>query len=308
MKITIIGCGNASSYINYNTSFLIEEDTPNFIDQSRKLLIDCGSKVPIALHDLKIDINKIDDIYISHAHSDHVGGLEEIGFLRYDWIGRPITYDDNKRTKIYAPRLICNEILLKELWDHTLSGGLDSFEGFDASLETCFEPVPIKANQKFMWQGWEISLVQQIHIMTGSIMKNTFGLFFEDKTFSVPNEKRKSIFFTTDAQYFQPEQVKIFYDKADIIFTDCECIGCDTINKKMLFKSGVHSNYGQLAGWSNVNAYKMDASIKKKMWLTHYQDFVTGCSDGFGNACDWDKLAEEDGFAGFVTVGQEFKI
>ena len=27
-----------------------------------------------------------------------------------------------------------------------------------------------------------------------------------------------------------------------------------------------------------------------------------------GNACDWDKLAEDDGFAGFVTVGQVFEI
>lgn len=304
MKITVIGCGSASSYINYNASFLIEEKVSNMSESPRKLLIDCGNRIPIALHNLNIDINSINDIYISHAHSDHAGGLEEIAFLRYDWIGRPVTFDDNKRTKQYASRLICNEILMKELWEHTLKGGLDSFEGFDASLETCFEPFPIKANQKFMWQGWEISLVQQIHIMTGSIMKNTFGLFFEDKTFY----NRKSIFFTTDAQYFQPEQVKVFYDKADIIFTDCECIGCDTVNKKMLFKSGVHSNYGQLAGWSNANAYKMDDIIKKKMWLTHYQDFVTQCKDGFGNTCDWDKLAEEDGFAGFVQVGQIFEI
>jgi hypothetical protein len=42
--------------------------------------------------------------------------------------------------------------------------------------------------------------------------------------------------------------------------------------------------------------------------LSHYQDFVSECKDGFGNACDWDKLAEEDGFAGFVYVGQEFEI
>lgn len=307
MRITVIGCGNAFSHLNYNQSFLVEEG-------NSKMLIDCGTRVPIALHNLKIDIDSITDIYISHQHGDHCGGLEELAFLRYDWVGRPIHYNDTKRTKNYAPRLICNELLMKDLWEHNLSGALDSMEGFDATLETYFNPDPIRANQKFLWEGWEVSLVQQIHIMTGSVIKNTFGLFFEP-TVHVPiikiNDKfieHKSILFTTDAQYFQPEQVKVFYDKADIIFQDCECIGCDTATKQMLFKSGVHANYGQLAGWSNVNAYRMDEVTKKKLWLSHYQDFVTLDQDFKGQQCNWDKLAEEDSFAGFVKVGQVFEI
>jgi ribonuclease BN (tRNA processing enzyme) len=297
MKITIVGCGNAFSDKNFNQSFLLEEG-------NQKLLIDCGTRVPMALRYLGIDINSITDVYCSHQHSDHSGGLEELAFLRYDWAGSPTTYDDSRRSKDYAPNLICNELLMKDLWEHTLKGGLESMQGFDSSLETFFRPIPIKANQILYWEGWMISLVQQIHIMTGSVFKNTFGLFIEHSS----NPSKQKVFFTTDAQYFQPEQVKVFYDKADLIFQDCECIGCDTINKKMLFKSGVHANYGQLAGWENVNAMRLDEKTKKKLWLSHYQDFVTECKDGFGNACDWDKLAEEDGFAGFVTVGQEFII
>jgi ribonuclease BN (tRNA processing enzyme) len=297
MKITIVGCGNAFSYENYNQSFLLEEG-------NQKMLIDCGTRVPMALHNLGIDINSITDVYISHQHGDHCGGLEELAFLRYDWVGRPITFNDNKRVKDYALRLYCNEKLLEDLWKYNLSGALDSMEGFDATLETYFIPMPIKANQKFQWQTWEISLVQQIHIMTGSVIKNTFGLFLEN----VQEYTKPKIFFTTDAQYFQPEQVKIFYDKANIIFQDCECIGCDTITKQLLFKSGVHANYAQLAGWDNVNAMKLDSNTKKKLWLSHYQDFVTGCKDFKGQVCDWDLLAEEDGFAGFVKVGQVFEI
>jgi ribonuclease BN (tRNA processing enzyme) len=294
MKITVVGCGNAFSDINYNQSFLLE-------DWHRKLLIDCGTRIPQALRKLKIDIGKIDDIYISHQHSDHCGGLEEIAFLRYDWINKPTHYKES--TIGYAPRIIANEVLIKDLWDHTLKGGLDSMEGFDSSFETFFQLYPVKANQKFEWEGWTISLVQQIHIMTGSVIKNTFGLFMEHY-----NPEKPKIFFTTDAQYFQPEQVKIFYDKADIIFQDCECIGCDTVTKQMLFKSGVHANYGQLAGWCNVNAMRLDEKTKKKLWLSHYQDFVSECKDFKGQACDWDELAEQDGFAGFVKVGQVFEI
>jgi ribonuclease BN (tRNA processing enzyme) len=283
------------SYKNYNQSFLIEEN-------DKAMLIDCGTRVPIALHEQGIDVNKITDIYISHAHGDHCGGLEEVAFLRYDWVGRPTKHDDGKRSKDYAPRLIANEVLLRDLWKHSLSGGLRSMEGFDASLETYFKPVPVKANQKFVWEGWECSLVQQIHVMTGSVIMNTFGLFMENK------ETKRTVFFTTDAQYFQPEQVKIFYDKAELIFQDTEVTGVDTKNKKLVFKSGVHASYAQLAGWDSVNAFKLDEKTKSKLWLSHYQDCVNVNKDFFGNDCDWEKQAKEDGFAGFVKVGQEFLI
>ena len=41
MKIRIIGCGNAFSYINFNQSFVLEEG-------GHRRLIDCGSRVPLA--------------------------------------------------------------------------------------------------------------------------------------------------------------------------------------------------------------------------------------------------------------------
>ncbi len=68
MDITVIGCGNAFSERNFNQSFVVEED-------GRKLLIDCGYQVPTALRASGIDFKKIDDIYISHLHADHNGGV-----------------------------------------------------------------------------------------------------------------------------------------------------------------------------------------------------------------------------------------
>jgi ribonuclease BN (tRNA processing enzyme) len=296
MKITVIGCGNMSSYKNYNQSFLLDEG-------NSRLLVDCGSKVPWALHDAGIPIKSITHIYVSHDHGDHCGGLQELGFMLYDWMGKPKRYDSPNRTRDYAPKLIANEVLMKDLWNHTLSGGMSSVEGFDASLASYFEVVPLEANQSFDFEGWRCSLVQQVHVMTGSVIKWTFGLFVE-------KEGHKSVYFTTDTQYFQPEQVLSFYKKADIIFQDCECIGCNTATKRMHYKSGAHANYGQLAGWEGVNVYRMDEDVKKKLWLSHYDAFVSECTDDavFGNACDRDALAEEDGFAGFVHVGQEFNI
>jgi len=49
-------------------------------------------------------------------------------------------------------------------------------------------------------------------------------------------------------------------------------------------------------------------NYKKKLWLSHYQDFVSEYKDFKGQTCDWDELAEQDGFAGFVKVGQVFEV
>ena len=102
MKITVIGCGNAFSERNFNQSFVVEED-------GRKMLIDCGYQVPTALRANGIDFKEIEDIYISHLHADHIGGLEYFAFQRYNWATRPRVADEN------SPRIIGNRHLLVQL-------------------------------------------------------------------------------------------------------------------------------------------------------------------------------------------------
>lgn len=80
---------------------------------------------------------------------------------------------------------------------------------------------------------------------------------------------------TTDTQ-FSPEQIKNFYDMADLIFHDCETGE---------FESGVHAHYNQLK--------TLPEKFTKKMWLYHYQD---------GELPD----AKADRFLGFVKIGQVF--
>lgn len=297
MKIKVLGCGNAFTANNYNQQFLLEEN-------GRKMLVDCGWTTRYALLNSNINMNDIDDIYISHLHADHIGGLECMAFLRYDWINRPQRYSDgigylatahNGKNHNYATRLYGNENLLKELWDKSLRGGLESMEGFVARLDTFFEPNPVKPNDYFMWEGWKCELIQQIHIMTGNTISNTYGLFMS-------KEGHKSIYFTTDSQHCSPRQMEIFYKKADIIIQDCECVGLDTTTKISKFYSGVHANYAQLAGYESANSIKLSDDIKNKMFLSHYQDFVLEGLDFYGNECDWNKLAKEDGFKGFLKV------
>jgi ribonuclease BN (tRNA processing enzyme) len=318
MRVTVIGCGNAFSFENGNQSFMLEEN-------GKKLLIDAGTRIPLQLRKFGIPLKEIDAIYVSHQHADHIGGLEEIAFSRYDWINKPRHYN-RWPGEAYAPKLYGNVHLLEELWEQSLKGGLKSMEGFDATLETFFEVHPIEPNDSFTWEGWNFQLIQQIHVMTGSMIMPTFGLIVRKESVLDPERKSPVIYFTTDSQHCSPRQSEIFYKEADIIFQDCECAGVDMSHKegeeilveenedttvavphqRFKFGSGVHANYAQLAGYPSANSVVLSPQIKAKMWLSHYQDFVLEGKDFYGNPCDWAKEAKEDGFAGFVEVGQEF--
>jgi len=326
MKIHVIGCGNAFSSESFNQSFVVEED-------GRRMLIDCGMQTPQALVTARYKPEDIHDIYVSHLHSDHVGGLEYFAFSRYDWSRHPRSWTEGS----YAPRLFGNVQLLRDLWDKTLRGGLESMEGFVSSLQTFFEPVPIEPNKRFRWQGWTVDLIQQIHIMSGSVIMPAYGILFS-------REGRKAVYFVTDSQHCSPRQIEEYYKRADIIFQDCECAGVDmrfeegakTYRKnralrswptdemkardllaqgiepedwrRFKFGSGVHANYAQLAGYESANAIRLADPIKAKMWLSHYQDFVLTGFDQFGHPVDWDAEAAKDGFAGFVKLGQRFEV
>lgn len=299
MKIIVLGCGNAFSGHNFNQSFLVEESLPHFsgngsmVAETRRMLIDCGRRVPEALDAAGISMESIDDIYISHLHSDHVGGLEHLAFVRYDWKNRPESFRESQEKGWPSPpRLIANRELMKELWLKTLRGGLESMEGFLATLETYFIPVRVAENKSFDWMGWRCSLIQQIHIMTGSSIMNTFGLFME-------REGYPSVYFTTDSQHCSPRQLEIFYRKADLIFQDCE------LSPHM---SQVHANWRQLTGDPTANSIRLGPEIRRKMLLSHYQDYYNEGRDADGSPFDWDRAAAEHGFIGFARVGMEVDI
>lgn len=326
MKITCLGCGNAFTKKSFNQTFLLEEG-------GKRMLIDNGRTTPEALEMAGINVNSITDVYISHLHGDHIGGLEDMAFKRYDWGRKPRSYKEGD----YAPRLIGDERLLQDLWDRSLRGGLESMEGFVATLETFFEPVPVKPNKPIIWEGWTMELIQQIHIMSGSMIMWTFGVMFS-------KEGHKTVYFTTDSQHCSPKQMEEFYRKSDIIFQDCECSGVNfsfkegekiyTYNGKnykwpqdptkaaelcaqnikskpwetFKFSSGVHANYAQLAGYPSANSVKLDSETKEKMYLSHYQDFVLENRDMFGNEIDWEEQAKKDGFKGFIHLGDFIEV
>ena len=259
MKLKFIGVGGAFAPMSIGQSnMLLISDT------GAKMLIDCGMTAPYILtEELKLTHKDIDAVWISHLHADHIGGLEWFAFLRY------FAPRKDANNNVIKPELYSVQTVLEELWENSLKGGLASIEGKVMHMTDYFKCIPIPVNQSFKWHEATLTPVQTIHVMSGYVFKHSYGLLIKTD--------KKTTFLTTDTQ-FAPYQLRAFYERADLIFHDCETSE---------FKSHVHAHY------TDLNQY-LTPDIKSKMWL-YYCNFPI-------------PTVKEDGFAGFVSKHQEFEI
>lgn len=252
MKLTFLGSGSAFSQLedNFNSNMVLESPT------GKKLLIDCGSDARHSTAALNYKSKDFDAVFISHFHADHCGGLEWLAFT---------TKFDSEAAK---PKLIIHPSMLNDLWDHVLSGGLESIQDVDCKLETYFEIYPIEEGGRFHWEGIDFEMVQTTHYYHNHDLVPSYGLFFS-------NQKSK-VFITTDTK-FVPDNYRVYYQKADLIFHDCD------LDSKIV--DNVHPSYEQLL--------TLPEEVKSKTWLYHYagHDFP-----------------DAKGFRGFVKKGQVFEF
>lgn len=264
MKLTFIGVGSAFSLKNYHSNMLLESTRVAGVtgvteSLTERMLIDCGGTAQMALHELGFNAFDIDDLYISHQHADHIGGMEWLCFSRY--------FGQNRKC---LPDLYLNEKLAASLWNDSLRGGMRSHQGVVLELDSFFTRVHrVGRNKSFNWGGANFTPVQTVHVMDGYEIVPSYGLLI--------NTDKGEAFLTTDTQ-FCPRQIEDFYQRAWIIFQDCEAAP---------YKSGVHAHYSDLK--------TLPPEIKGKMWLYHYPDYEL-------------PDAKADGFAGFITKGQSFEI
>lgn len=280
-KIRFIGVGSAFAGRDLGQSNMVIE-----ADNGKLLLIDCGQRSQDMLEDAygitNADLGRIDGVYISHAHADHIGGLE--------WLALCTFFNPT----LERPKLYCEPNLMDELWDDSLRGGLRTLQGPKvAALDTYFDCVPTPLNEGgFVWEGVHLTPVQVVHVVSGFKIQHCYGLLIDvapddtdgdgPVTAKEPNAlPRKRIFLSGDTQ-FAPEQLRDFYGLADLVLHDCETLP---------FESRVHAHYNKLA--------TLNDEEKGKMWLYHYNSPITP---------EQDAKREKDGFAGFVRKGQAFDI
>lgn len=241
VKLIFLGSGSAFTVgaNNYHSNMLLQSE------EGKRFLIDCGGDVRHALFEVGLSYKDITDVYISHLHADHTGGLEWLAFnTRFD------------KDILKKPHLYINEVYLPRLWKNTLSGGLDSLSDEYPSLSSYFEIHPLNVQRGFTWNNIQFQMIQTKHVHSNFCCMPSFGLFFTIDDIN--------IFITSDTQ-FDREFLLPYYQNADIIFHDCETQR----------RTGVHAHYQDLC--------KLEKEIKNKMWLYHYQpgELPNAKADGF---------------------------
>ncbi|MGQ3889583.1 MBL fold metallo-hydrolase [Legionella sp. CNM-1927-20] len=254
LKMTFLGTGSAFTVgeDNFQSNVLLESNGDS-------LLIDAGSDLRHSLFALNRNYYDIRNIYITHLHSDHIGGLE--------WLALATYFDDAYSGK---PTLFVAEKIVKELWNHSLVGGLSTLAYKQSSLNTYFNVQVIGQEHSFTWQKIQFKLIQAIHVYNDYQLLPCYGLLFSCGS--------TRIFYSADTQY-NPYLIQQLNKEVDLIFHDCET---------QKIKSGVHAHYNELI--------QLPADIKHKMWLYHYSNKQ--------NLPD----AKADGFLGFVSRGQSFNF
>jgi ribonuclease BN (tRNA processing enzyme) len=241
MHLLFLGSGSAHTleHGNFQSNMLLVADS------GRRLLIDCGSDIRWSLLQQGLGYKDVTDIYISHLHADHIGGLEHIGFQR--------KFDPSCE----RPRLHLDASLAEPLWNHSLKGGMGLIAEGETNLSTFFDVRALATLETFEWEKIRLQTVPTTHVSSADKKMVSHAL-------SIEHQGRKT-FITTDTQ-FRPEILQPYYAAADLIFHDCE-VGP--------IRTGVHPHYDDLLS--------LPAAMRQKIWLYDYQTLpqidVTG--DGF---------------------------
>lgn len=291
LTITFLGVGSAFAKRNFHSNALIEAWSKGPDHQQRPedtLLVDFGGTGPLALYHLKdkpgfsylagpggmIHYPSIHRIFITHQHSDHIGGLEELALMN--------TYycPPSESGKPFKPQIISSISVLVNLWDTSLKGGLSIIQGRYALLQDYFfimslKPGDPEKDRFTMLRRYRFRLFATDHVQIERKYDwPSYGLFIED---GVSGE---SAFFSGDTRFDWPAYAGMM-ERSRINFHDVQ------LTKH---RSTVHAMIDELR--------TMPASVKRRTWLYHYGD-------------EWDSGPYDfvrDEFAGFAPAQERMLL
>jgi hydroxyacylglutathione hydrolase len=239
LKITPLGVGGAFTQKFYHNNYVFD-----FVGTGRKLLVDAGTTLRYSLPEAGFELTDITDIFITHLHSDHFGGIEEFlqkCYWRFiDGVHTP------HKPKLWIPHTLFYNV--KE----SLVNGLKTNIGtkFEDYFETIVQITP--RTHVEIAPGFTFYTIDTTGLHIRGMNSYAFRL--------IRNEDQMDLVFTGDIGWVQSSDIHPYHTDytTRMIFQDCQFYSSD---------DSVHTSFEQI-----LNYYpKM---LHDKIYLMHYGDDI----------------------------------
>jgi ribonuclease BN (tRNA processing enzyme) len=222
-------------------------------------LIDCGRQAPEQLAEAGLGWHQITGQLITHAHGDHVYGLEEFAFVRYYTRGEAL---DAVMKGGPRPRLAAHSAVLSELWEvlgpslryrSDLSG--EPVPGVLADYFEVLGPTRVEAPHRGPWNHSEAFRSSDLNVVARET-RHVHGKPSTSFEIALPGQNGRCAWWSGDA-VVDAELLRRLSPRASVIFHDC------TFTE---FPGQVHGLFSDFE--------KLEPELRQKVVLMHHEDDI----------------------------------